>query len=215
MLRGRLKRLYFAILVFVMAPALSSQESPSPATGVDTARYRQHLDRYCVTCHNAQLKTANILLDRANLQDVSEDGEIWEKVVRKLRTRSMPPSGMPRPENGATDAFAAYLEDNLNRAVAARPDPGRPAVSRLNRTEFGNAVRDLLAVEMDFTELLPNDDSGYRFDTVGEALSVSPRWLRHTCPRPVKSAPGRLQILTYSCTSPITTSPGSLSRMAA
>ena len=136
--------------------------------------YRKLLNQYCVTCHNAQLKTANLLLDEANLQDVNVDGEIWEKVVRKLRTRAMPPSGLPRPEQSLADEFATYLEKNLDKVAMESPDPGNPVVSRLNRIEFQNSVRDLLGVDIDVTSLLPHDDSGYGFDTVGEALSISP-----------------------------------------
>ncbi len=150
-----------------------AQESRAGTSG-DSTTYRQMLNQYCVTCHNQQLKTANLLLDQANLDDVAEDGEIWEKVIRKLRTRAMPPSGMPRPDQSLTDNFVTFLEDSLDRAAQQSPDPGNPVVSRLNRTEFENAVRDLLGVEMDVSNLLPHDDSGYGFDTVGEALSVSP-----------------------------------------
>jgi hypothetical protein len=138
------------------------------------SEYRQILDQYCVTCHNSQLKTANLLLDRANLHDVSEDGMLWEKVVRKLRTGSMPPAGMPRPEETVLNNVAAFLEQQLDIHAANVGDPGKPIIRRLNRTEYGNAVSDLLAVEFDEHERLPNDDSGYGFDTVGEALSISP-----------------------------------------
>ena len=136
--------------------------------------YSHILSQYCVTCHNTQLKTANLLLDQANLYDVSEDGALWEKVVRKLRTGSMPPVGMPRPDVSTLDEISTYLESQLDVHAANNPNPGEPIVRRLNRTEYGNAVRDLLAVEFDEQLLLPNDDSGFGFDTVGEALSISP-----------------------------------------
>src|SRR5690606_32518731 len=99
---------------------------------------------------------------------------VWEKVLRKLRSRQMPPSGMPRPEETTYDRLVAFLESELDHAAEINPDPGRPVIRRLNRTEYGNAIRDLLAVDFDEHVLLPNDDTGHGFDTVGEALSVSP-----------------------------------------
>ena len=105
---------------------------------------------------------------------VSEGPEVWEKVVRKLRTRGMPPAGMPRPDEAFYDSFAGYLENEIDRAAEARPNPGRVAVHRLNRTEYVNAIRDLLAVDIHGEEVLPADDSGYGFDNIGDVLSVSP-----------------------------------------
>ena len=162
----------FLAIGFGINPLLA-QVSEVGASSSDS-QYRSLVDRYCVTCHNATLKTAGLNLDHANVENVSDDGETWEKVVRKLNAGAMPPAGMPRPDQADSNAFINYLEAELDRAAAAQPDPGRPVVRRLNRSEYGNAVRDLLAVEFDEHVLLPNDDSGYGFDTVGEALSVSP-----------------------------------------
>ena len=121
----------------------------------DAGQYRVVLDRYCVGCHNQNVRTAELLLDRADLEQISEEPEVWEKVVRKLRTGAMPPAGMPRPDQSIYDSLATYLEEALDQAMAARPDPGRPVLHRLNRVEYTNAVRDLLALDIDGTTLLP------------------------------------------------------------
>ena len=147
--------------------------NPSPAS-----QQRALLNRYCVTCHNERLKTAGLLLDKMDVEQVSTGAEAWEKVVRKLRTEAMPPAGVPRPDKTGYDSFATYLETALDRAAAAKPNPGRPAgVHRLNRAEYSNAIRDLLALDIDATALLPADDSGYGFDNIGDVLSVSPTLL--------------------------------------
>jgi uncharacterized protein DUF1592/uncharacterized protein DUF1588/uncharacterized protein DUF1587/uncharacterized protein DUF1585/uncharacterized protein DUF1595/cytochrome c len=153
-------------------PAASPQSSdpvPPPASS-----QREILNRYCVACHNEKLKTAGLLLDKADVEKVAEAAPVWEKVVRKLRTRTMPPAGVPRPDQAGYDSLASYLETELDRAAAARPDPGIPTIHRLNRSEFTNAIRDLLAIEIDGASLLPADDTGYGFDNIGDVLSVTP-----------------------------------------
>ena len=136
--------------------------------------YRAVLDRYCVTCHNEKARTAELLLDQADVEKISKDPEIWEKVVKKLRTGAMPPAGMPRPDQATYDSLATYLETALDRAATANPNPGRPLIHRLNRVEYTHAVRDLLSVDIDGDTLLPGDDSRYGFDNIGEVLTVSP-----------------------------------------
>jgi hypothetical protein len=138
------------------------------------SQHRTLLNRYCTTCHNEKLKTASLILERLDLENVSERAAVWEKVVRKLRTGAMPPPGAPRPDDLEYGAFASYLEAELDRAAALNPNPGRPGVHRLNRAEYTNAVRDLLAVELDGESLIPADNAGFGFDNVGDALSVSP-----------------------------------------
>ena len=134
--------------------------------------------RYCVTCHNERLKTANLLLDKADLDQISNSADAWERVVVQLRSRAMPPVNMPRPDNATYDAVATWLETELDRAAAARPNPGRPAdLHRLNRTEYANAVRDLLGVEIDPASMLPPDAQAYGFDTNADALGVEPALL--------------------------------------
>ena len=132
------------------------------------------LDRYCVTCHNQRLQTGGLTLDTVDADHVGDDAAVWEKVVRKLRTRLMPPSSRPRPDADTYARLVSHFETALDRAAAANPNPGRPVVHRLNRTEYANAVRDLLALEVDGRALLPADESGYGFDNIGDVLSVSP-----------------------------------------
>ena len=163
-------------------PAQEAEDAPAAATA------RAALDRYCVTCHNERLRTAGLALDAIDPAYVGDDPEIWEKVVRKLRTGMMPPAPRPRPDADTYSAVVDYLEAALDRAADASPDPGRPALQRLNRAEYTNAIRDLLALEVDGRALLPADDSGYGFDNIGDVLSVSPGLLERYCWRPRRSA---------------------------
>src|ERR1700722_11234931 len=110
----------------------------------DRQQYQTLVNRYCVVCHNATVKTAGLLLDKEDLAQVTTDPVVWEKVIWRLRTASMPPIGMPRPKPADSDAFATWLETSLDAAAAAHPNPGHPLIHRLNRAEYGNAVRDLL-----------------------------------------------------------------------
>src|SRR4030095_15445256 len=127
----------------------SSQVPTNPA-----AAQRALLDQYCVTCHNQQLKTAGLLLDKADLNDIPGGAAIWEKVVMKLRSGMMPPLGRPKPDQGSVDAMVTMLEHGLDKASLANPEPGRASLHRLNRTEYGNAIRDLLGLDIDVKELL-------------------------------------------------------------
>jgi mono/diheme cytochrome c family protein len=119
---------------------------------------RALLDKYCVTCHNQKSATAGLMLDKMNLEKAGEDSALWEKVVHKLRTRSMPPAGMPRPDAAGYNSLITSLEDELDRSAAAKPNPGRPSIHRLNRAEYTNAIRDLLAIDIDAESLLPIDE---------------------------------------------------------
>ena len=128
---------------------------------------RALLDRYCVTCHNDRLETAGLNLENIDVAHVPAEAEIWEGVVRKLRTSTMPPPNRPQPPAGARAAMASWLASTLDAAAAATPNPGRTeTLRRLNRTEYQNAIRDLLALDVDATTLLPPDESGYGFDNV-------------------------------------------------
>ena len=135
---------------------------------------RALLKRYCLSCHNQKLKTAGLMLDQLDVERIGEGTEIWEKVVRKVRSGAMPPAGVPRPDKAAYEGFAGWLETELDRAAGARPNPGRPVVRRLNRLEYTNAIRDLLALDVDGRALLPTDESGYGFDNIGDVLAFSP-----------------------------------------
>jgi uncharacterized protein DUF1592/uncharacterized protein DUF1588/uncharacterized protein DUF1587/uncharacterized protein DUF1585/uncharacterized protein DUF1595/cytochrome c len=148
-------------------PAVSP---PSPSAGAAVAppvSPRRLLDRYCVTCHNERLKTADLKLDRIDVDNPGADAEVWEKVVRKVHTGTMPPSNVPQPSQDERLALLTWLETSLDAASAAKPNPGRTeTLRRLNRTEYQNAVRDLLALDIDAASLLPPDDSGHGFDNV-------------------------------------------------
>src|SRR5215831_2725296 len=139
------------------------------------AQDRALIDKYCVTCHNEKAKTAGLTLDTADFARPSNSADVWEKVVRKLRAEMMPPVGAPRPDKAETAALTSYLETSLDAAAAANPNPGRTVLHRLNRTEYGNAVRDLFAIQaLDVTSLLPADTEAYGFDNVADVLGTSP-----------------------------------------
>src|SRR5215472_1314087 len=139
------------------------------------AQDRALVDKYCVTCHNEKAKTAGLSLETADLARPSNSADTWEKVVRKLRAEMMPPVGAPRPDKAAAAALASYLETSLDAAAAANPNPGRTVLHRLNRAEYGNAVRDLFAIQaLDVTSLLPADTEAYGFDNIADVLGTSP-----------------------------------------
>src|SRR6266481_8501852 len=144
-----------------------AQSSPSTGAVTPVSSHRQVIDRYCVTCHNQKLKTAGLTLDEADVASPGATGEVWEKVVRKLRTSTMPPPNMPQPSIEDRRALLSWLETSLDKAAAAKPNPGRTdTLRRLNRTEYQNAIRDLLLLDIDANSLLPPDESGYGFDNV-------------------------------------------------
>jgi hypothetical protein len=138
---------------------------------------RAFLDRYCVGCHNEKTKIASLTLDKLDLGHLGSNAETWEKVVRKLKAGMMPPSGAPRPDRAAIDSYTAKLETELDRFARANPNPGATALHRLNRSEYSNAIRDLLALDVDAATLLTPDDSSEGFDNVADALKFSPALL--------------------------------------
>jgi hypothetical protein len=138
---------------------------------------RAMLDKYCVTCHNQRLKTGGLTLDNLNLDKVADNAETWEKVLRKLHGGMMPPQGMPRPDGATVDQFTGWLETSLDRAAAAHPEPGRTSLHRLNRTEYGNAIHDLLDLDIDAASFLPADDEANGFDNIADVLRFSPSLL--------------------------------------
>ena len=152
-------------------------QAPESGRAPEAESVRAVLDRYCVTCHNQRLRTADLALDSMDPAGVGNHPAAWEQVVRKLRTGAMPPAGRPRPEPAAYAAVASTLETALDRVAAADPNPGRTTVHRLNRREYANAVRDLLALEIDTTALLPADNADLGFDNMADILSVSPALL--------------------------------------
>ena len=166
-----------AASVVSVPQAAGPQEHPATPPARPASSVRASLDQYCVTCHNARLKTAGLTLDKMDLADVPAGAEVWEKVVRKLRSGAMPPPGARRPDQATADALVTWLETTLDAAGAAAPNPGRPVVHRLNRVEYANAVRDLLALDIDTATLLPPDDSSQGFDNIADVLGVSPALL--------------------------------------
>jgi hypothetical protein len=129
---------------------------------------------YCVTCHNERLKTGGLVLDPTTLADPGAHAAQWELVIKKLRAGLMPPSGARRPNQDALENMTGWIEHELDRAASASPHPGRPLLHRVNRTEYANAIRDLLHLNVDATTLLPPDDSAFGFDNVSDVLGISP-----------------------------------------
>jgi hypothetical protein len=140
-----------------------------PPAGDDAALLKQ----YCLTCHNERTKQGGLVLD-AELTKIAADGERWEKVVRKVKTGMMPPSGAPRPPRERLDAFAAAMEARLDAAADPKASLEKTALHRLNRQEYANAIRDVLDLEVDVSAMLPADGSSEGFDNIADALSVSP-----------------------------------------
>jgi mono/diheme cytochrome c family protein len=164
------------------APVGSPAEPSSPRTRVAPAaasdlpitadRARALLDQYCVTCHNARLKTAGLLLDQLDVAHLAEQAERAERVVRKLRAGLMPPTRMPRPDSGTMESLIRWMEGELDRGSEPHLPP--PGLHRLNRTEYANAIRDLLDLKVDASKFLPVDDSTRGFDNIAGALTMSP-----------------------------------------
>jgi mono/diheme cytochrome c family protein len=177
-------------LVATISATLSADQTPaapSPQGATPTAQgatapaptpARALVTTYCVACHNQRVKTADLALDSLDADHVSNSADTWEKVIVKLRSRAMPPPSARRPDNATYDGVATWLENQLDRAAAVHPNPGRTAeFHRLNRTEYGNAVRDLLGVEIDARAMLPPDEQAFGFDNNADALSMQPALL--------------------------------------
>ena len=155
------------------APRTATVEVPPAA---EAEYHRATLDQYCSACHNDQLRTAEVSFESLDLMRAADDAEVWERVVTKLRTRTMPPVGSPRPEEEGYDRMAEWLEGTIDASASADPNPGRTETfHRLNRAEYANAIRDLVALDVDVNELLPPDNFDENgFDNMAEVLTVSP-----------------------------------------
>ena len=151
--------------------ARGQEAAPPPASGPSA---RAVIDQYCVGCHNQRARTGGLALDIADVTRPSLAPDVWEKVVRRVGTRSMPPHGSPRPDEAAYGRLTSWLEGELDRAAAAKPTAGRWPIRRLNRTEYANAIRDLLDLHIDPAVLLPPDDAAFGFDNNADLLGVSP-----------------------------------------
>jgi mono/diheme cytochrome c family protein len=164
---------FIALTIVAYQQTVQPQQTAKPAAALLPAQ-RALLDQYCVTCHNQKTQSGGLALDRLDLTRVPEDAETWEKVVRKLRAGLMPPAGARRPDAPTTETLTVWLEGELDRSTtAAQLSLSAPGLHRLNRTEYANAIRDLLSVEVDVQSLLPPDDSSFGFDNMASSLSVS------------------------------------------
>jgi hypothetical protein len=176
---GRRHRLSFAVLsLWLGSVAWSVPQAVSPRAALSqapaAASEREVVDRYCVSCHNDRLKTSGLSLEKLDISRADSAPDVWENVARKLQARSMPPQGARRPDEPTYRALESGIEKRLDAAAAAHPNPGAPILHRLNRSEYANAVRDLIALDVDVTSLLPPDDSAYGFDNISDVLGVSP-----------------------------------------
>ncbi len=178
-MRGLFVRATVLLVVVTLGSGILRASEGEQATGEISAETgRALLDRYCVSCHNSRLRTGDLALDAVDVANVAEDPEIWETVVRKLRAGAMPPSPRPRPADATYTAFTIWLEEALDQAAGERPNPGRTdTFHRLNRREYHNVIRDLLALEVDVSALLPADDGSYGFDNIAGVLGMSPTLL--------------------------------------
>ncbi|HSP68610.1 MAG TPA: DUF1592 domain-containing protein [Bryobacteraceae bacterium] len=162
------------------AAALSGFQQVAPRTTPQTATQQTSktvLDQYCVGCHNDKIKTSNFSLEKADLSIAGDHPEVWERVIRKMRAGMMPPPGMPRPPLATYEGVRDWLESEIDKKAAAHPNPGSVILHRLNRTEYKNAIRDLLDLEINVTSLLPPDDSARGFDNIAGSLTISPTLL--------------------------------------
>ena len=153
------------------------RQTQTEVASQDASAQRVLLDQYCITCHNSRVRTAGLALDakEMDLSAVGSKAAVWEKVVAKLNAGAMPPPGGPRPTVERRTALVSWLETELDRAAAAHPNAGRPGTfHRLNRTEYQNAIRDLLALDIDVSAWLPGDTPTYGFDNNADVLSMSP-----------------------------------------
>ena len=178
--------LLFVLLAAVMSGLIqvsAAQQAPKapaivPVPSHASSDQRALLDQYCVTCHNSRLKTGGLALDSVDVAQPTAAAAIWEKVIRKVGADQMPPPGRPAPDKQHKDALVSWLVSEIDRDAMAHPNPGRTeSVHRLNRAEYHNAVRDLLALDLDVSELLPADDMSYGFDNMAGVLRITPSLL--------------------------------------
>ncbi|PYS20390.1 MAG: hypothetical protein DMG11_29590 [Acidobacteria bacterium] len=162
-------RIFFTVCGFAIFTAVLVGQQP--------ASQQDLVNRYCLTCHNDKLQTGGLTLEKLDAAHPARDAETWEKVIRKLRAGLMPPSGAPRPDRATLDTFRASLEASIDQAASERPNPGATALHRLNRTEYANAIRDLLAIDVDVATILPADDSSEGLDNIADVLGTSPALL--------------------------------------
>ena len=188
-IRVRVGLLVVVVWAVALASSVPTAEAPRPQAALTAAQKasapavdpRALLDKYCVGCHNSRASTtataSGVVFDTADVTRPADDPAMWEKVIRKLRVGAMPPAGLPRPDPATSTAMVAHLESVLDRAAAEHPNPGRQSPHRLNRAEYANAIRELLALDVDAAALLPPDDSADGFDNNADVLNASPALL--------------------------------------
>src|SRR5688572_22857710 len=179
-----MKRALFAVSAIwavMLAVAASQPAASQPAAQQPTrtaagarANHAAVLTQYCITCHNDRTKSGGLVLSAADLDSIPARAGVWEKVIRKVRAGMMPPAGLPRPDQASLDGLVTHLEATIDKAALAAPVLRRPAMHRLNRAEYGNAIRDLFNLEVDVAALLPPDEEAFGFDNNALVLSVSP-----------------------------------------
>src|SRR5688572_21560881 len=179
-----MKRALFAVSAIwavMLAVAASQPAASQPAAQQPTrtaagawANHAAVLTQYCITCHNDRTKSGGLVLSAADLDNVPARADVWEKVIRKVRAGMMPPVGVPRPDQAALDSLVTHLESTLDKATLASPVLRRTAMHRLNRAEYGNAIRDLFNLDVDVAAMLPPDEEAFGFDNNALVLSVSP-----------------------------------------
>ena len=179
--RSQVGRAIFALFIGgCIAAALSSvqtsaKQTQAGAVAPTSPAPQAIFDQYCIACHNQRLRTAGLALDNLDITKPGANAEVWERVIAKLRSGSMPPPGRPRPDPATYHAVARWLETEIDRAWSANRNPGRiNAVHRLNRTEYNNAIRDLFALDINVKSLLPGDETADgSFDNFADVLTIS------------------------------------------
>ena len=174
-----MKRALFAVsatwaVMLAVAASQPAGQQPTRTASAAAADHAAVLTQYCITCHNDRARTGGLVLSAADLDNVPARADVWEKVIRKVRAGMMPPVGLPRPDQAALDSLVSHLETTIDKAALASPVLRRPAMHRLNRAEYGNAIRDLFNLEVDVASLLPPDEEAFGFDNNALVLSVSP-----------------------------------------
>ena len=173
-----MRRIGSFVLLGVVSAASALAKPSTPSSSASSSVGRKALvDDYCVTCHNDDMRVGNFSLEKVDLTAPGSYAEPLEKVALKLRAGMMPPAGMPRPEPADLEAFIADVESSIDADAAENPHPGRPVLHRLNRTEYKNSIRDLLALDVNVQSLLPPDDMSQGYDNMSDVLTVSPTLL--------------------------------------
>jgi hypothetical protein len=167
------KALLMCCVVLLCAVTAHAQSNPVSRVSPHSAL----VNEYCVVCHDEGTKTAGLSLEDVDPANPGKDVDRWEKVILKMKAGMMPPPEMPRPDSAAVKSFITAIEGGIDKTAAAKPNPGRPVLHRLNRTEYANSVRDLLGINIDASAFLPPDDMSEGYDNMSDVLTISPTLL--------------------------------------